>query len=127
MKPDERQARQHSNDDPFSGNRHHRDFPHSLLKFKKAQFVLSRVLTELTQNESVDPNYQLDLEFDREINALLERYGYDPQQAIALIKRHEVLEDSLRMSPDGALAQIYFEILRTKQSKVEQVSKRLVT
>lgn len=31
------------------------------------------------------------------------------------------------MSPDGALAQIYFEILRTKQSKVEQVSKRLVT
>lgn len=101
--------------------------PHSLLKFKKAQFVLSRVLTELTQNESVDPNYQLDLEFDREINALLERYGYDPQQAIALIKRHEALEDSLRMSPDGALAQIYFEILRKKQSKVERVSKRLVT
>ena len=30
VKPDERQARQHSNDDPFSGNRHHRDFPHYL-------------------------------------------------------------------------------------------------
>jgi hypothetical protein len=101
--------------------------PHSLLKFKKAQFVLSRVLTELTKNESSDPNYQLDLEFDREINALLERYGYDSQQAIALIKRHEALEDSLRMSPDGALAQMYFEILRNKKSKTEQKPKGLVT
>lgn len=91
--------------------------PHSLLKFKKAQFVLSKVLSELTQNESVDPNYQLDLEFDREINALLERYGYDPQQAIALIKRHEALEDSLRMSPEGALAKIYSEVLRKKTIK----------
>lgn len=91
--------------------------PHSLLKFKKAQFVLSKVLSELTQNESVDPNYQLDLEFDREINALLERYGYDPQQAIALIKRHEALEDSLRISPEGALAKIYSEVLRKKTIK----------
>lgn len=91
--------------------------PHSLLKFKKAQFVLSKVLSELTKNESVDPNYQLDLEFDREINALLERYGYDPQQAIALIKRHEALEDSLRMSPEGALAKIYSEVLRKKTIK----------
>jgi len=75
------------------------------------------VLSELTKNESVDPNYQLDLEFDREINALLERYGYDPQQAIALIKRHEALEDSLRMSPEGALAKIYSEVLRKKTIK----------
>lgn len=83
------------------------DRPHSLLKYKKAQFVLAKVLSDLSESESNDPNYHLDMDFDREVNALLERYGYDHKQAIAVIKRHKALSDSLRTAPDGVLAQAY--------------------
>lgn len=81
--------------------------PHTLLKFKQAQHVLAKVLTELRASEGSDPNYRLDLEFDEQLNHLLERYGYDASQAMALIARYEALEDSLRRAPEGALAKIY--------------------
>lgn len=100
--------------------------PHSLLKFKKAQFVLAKVLTELKSCELRDQNYKLDLEFDRELHDLLERYGYDAHRAIALICRHEAIEDSLRMSPDGALAQIYSDTLLKLETTLEEECKGFV-
>jgi hypothetical protein len=100
--------------------------PHSLLKFKKAQFVLAKVLAELKSCELSDENYRLDLAFDRELHDLLERYGYDAHRAIALINRHEAIEDSLRMSPDGTLAQIYSETLRKRGTTPEEKCKGFV-
>ncbi|MCK9712324.1 hypothetical protein LT706_12405 [Pseudomonas syringae pv. syringae] len=81
--------------------------PHTLIKFKQAQHVLSKVLTELRVSQRTDPNYQLDLEFDEQLNLLLERYGYDASQAMALIARYEAIEASMQQSPEGNLAKIY--------------------
>lgn len=100
---------------------------HSLLKFKKAQFVLAKVLNDLAESESNDPNYHLDMDFDREVNELLERYGYEPRQAIAVIKRHQALEESLRMAPDGVLAQVYTKKMGAQRKKSEHKSRGLVS
>lgn len=80
---------------------------HPLLRFRQAQFVLSKVLSEFEACEARDLNYHLDVEFDRELRDLLEKYGYDVDQAVSLITRHEALRDSVQRSPDGTFAQIY--------------------
>lgn len=81
--------------------------PHTLIKFKQAQHVLAKVLTELRVSEGTDPNYRLDLEFDEQLNKLLQRYGYDASQAMALIARYEAIEASVQRYPDGELAKVY--------------------
>ncbi|MBH3382835.1 hypothetical protein I5S53_02430 [Pseudomonas juntendi] len=90
---------------------------HALLKYKKAQFVLSQVLNDLAESESNDPNYHLDMDFDRELNALLKRYGYAPQQAIGIIKRQTIVQESLATAPRGALAQVYAENSSSRRSR----------
>ncbi|WP_025858844.1 hypothetical protein [Pseudomonas sp. CHM02] len=81
--------------------------PHTLIKFKQAQHILAKVLTELRVSEGTDPNYKLDLEFDEQLNNLLERYGYDASQAMALIARYEAIEASVQRYPEGELAKVY--------------------
>ncbi|MFJ4347587.1 hypothetical protein [Pseudomonas sp. NPDC089401] len=102
---------------------------HALLKYKKAQFVLSQVLNDLAESESSDPNYHLDMDFDRELNVLLERYGYAPQQAIGIIKRQMIVQESLATAPGGALAQVYSENFcsrRTRRNRADRKSREFL-
>lgn len=102
---------------------------HTLLKYKKAQFVLSQVLNDLAESESNDPNYHLDMDFDREVNALLERYGYAPQQAIGIIKRQTIVQESLATAPGGALARVYsenFSSRRARRDRADQKSREFL-
>jgi hypothetical protein len=89
--------------------------PHTLIKFKQAQHVLAKVLMELRVSEENDLNYKLDLEFDEQLNNLLERYGYDASEAMTLIARYEAIEASVRRYPEGELAKVYSS--KTTQTK----------
>lgn len=85
---------------------------HTLLRFKKAEHVLAKVLTELKACEKSDPDYLLDMSFDKEAHDLLNRYGYSVEQAIALISRHEAVEELIKTCPEGELAKIYSQALQ---------------
>lgn len=100
--------------------------PHTLIKFKQAQHVLAKVLTELRASEGNDPNYRLDLEFDEQLNNLLERYGYNASQAMALITRYEAIETSVRRYPEGELAKVYSSktTLAKKTGKLHQATSK---
>lgn len=82
---------------------------HTLLRFKKAEHVLAKVLLELKACQDSDPDYMLDMSFDREAQDLLSRYGYSVPQAIDLITRYEALEDIISRFPDGDLARTYHQ------------------
>jgi hypothetical protein len=88
---------------------------HTLLRFKKAEYVLAKVLTELKACEKSDQDYLLDMSFDREAHDLLNRYGYSVHQAIALISRHEAVKEMIKTCPEGELAKIYGQALQGQQ------------
>ena len=72
---------------------------HALLKYKKAQFVLSQVLNDLAESESNDPNYHLD-------------------------KRQTIVQESLATAPGGTLARVYSENLSSRRARRDRADQK---
>lgn len=72
-----------------------------LVKYKKVEYELAQFIWEVEACVK-DPEYQRDLEFDRQLTALMEKFGYNAEKVCAMLtelrdlKRPEVA----KLSPD---------------------------
>ncbi|MNC56034.1 hypothetical protein [Pseudomonas sp. p21] len=66
--------------------------PHTYVEIRELQFLLTRLVDEANRLEASDSNYQLDLEFSKELDQLIERYGYSDDEALRLIEIVSVYE-----------------------------------
>ncbi|MBA1254790.1 hypothetical protein G7021_19230 [Pseudomonas carnis] len=60
--------------------------PHTYVEIRELQFLLTRLADEAHRLEASDSNYQLDLEFSKELDQLIQRYGYSDDEALRLIE-----------------------------------------
>lgn len=60
--------------------------PHTYVKIRELQFLLTRLMGEASHLQASDPNYQLDVEFSKELDQLIDRYGYSDDEALRLIE-----------------------------------------
>lgn len=66
--------------------------PHTYVEIRELQYLLTRLTDETNRLEASDSNYQLDLEFSKELEQLIERYGYSDDEALRLIEIVSVYE-----------------------------------
>lgn len=60
--------------------------PHTYVEIRELQFLLTRLADEARRLEASDSNYQLDREFSKELDQLIQRYGYSDDEALRLIE-----------------------------------------
>ncbi|MFS2160194.1 hypothetical protein ACCD10_22985 [Pseudomonas sp. Pseusp122] len=66
--------------------------PHTYVEIRELQHLLTRLTDETNRLEASDSNYQLDLEFSKELDQLIQRYGYSDEEALRLIEIVNVYE-----------------------------------
>ncbi len=66
--------------------------PHTYVDIRELQHLLTRLTDEANRLEDSDSNYRLDLEFSKELDQLIGRYGYSDDEAIRLIEIVSVYE-----------------------------------
>jgi hypothetical protein len=65
---------------------------HTFVRLREIQSLLARVTSEIQELEAKDLNYQLDLEFSKEFDQLVERYGYSNEEVVRLVEVVRELE-----------------------------------